>query len=234
MSKSKDPPAPAHHLRIELSNLDEVTASLVSYQYARAVVKHIAGRTGEHPHLHVFLQWEKPITKVGAKDRLRKLPGFASLHGNGDWSFRPHDSYANWCKYVAANISALSIKSDEDLDQAFEETPKVPIVSSPLNAPGAPAAITRVQTVKSRLTAEQRLIRYIEIEKGWLVGQKFTIHHDVAKMTTEARKAVIEYSNGRVHNTQLIAMTRNVLFVFGTDEFQEYLKDQIGARLEII
>jgi len=50
----------------------------------------------------------------------------------------------------------------------------------------------------------------------------------------KSRRAVIEYSSARVHNNQLLAMTRNVMYVFGDDDVRETIKSDLGKNLQYI
>lgn len=96
---ASDVPVPAHHCRIGIVS-PELTSALTGLK-GTIVVTHQGGKAGEHPHYHVWFQHERPITAGTVKNRLRKQNEiFATLSGNGDWSFRGHNDLKTWWEYV--------------------------------------------------------------------------------------------------------------------------------------
>jgi len=236
MTTPKDPPAPNHHLRIELSDLSGVKHALNSFEWAVSVVEHITGKSGEHPHLHVWLAFEKPLTKVAAKDRLRKHSDvFKSCSGNQNWSFRPHDSYTSWCTYVCKNISHEVLKGDATLYKVSEEAPKVPIVANgPLQSPGVPPA--RVVVRKSRAMRE-KFIDYCKNELHWKVGAQFVINdettaHDLEKIENTVIKAANIFWELAFSYAEGERMCRHALWVFSCDEMREVISDKVCQRIK--
>lgn len=226
MPTKEDIPADAHHLRLEVADLKPFYESLATFPGSKAIVIHKNGKTGEHPHLHVFFQLERKLTKVALKDRLRAHNEiFGTLKGQTMWSFRPHDNYTTWCKYVCRNLSHEIIKSDEELDKIHEETPKVPIVAdSPIR--GAPQA--RI-IVKKRTVAE-RLVSYCEAEYKWVLNTQFTLdsYYDGTAKKMVGR-ALVEFTKGRFNDPQAVYMLRNLLYEFADDDLREFLKDHYPA-----
>lgn len=216
----KDPAAPRHHLRIETPALDPVVEALSTFEWAKSVVKHLAGKKGEHPHLHIWLEFEKPLTKVAAKDRLRKHSDvFKSLSGNENWSFRPHDDYEAWCKYVCRNDSHSIIKGDDLLDQIHDEVPKVPIVvDGPLRSPNCPPA----RVIKSRIPMREKFIQYLERDRYWKRGKQFSMLDKPLgwwdEFENEVVDAATEYWEAAFTVPEGIRMVKHAMWVFSDED----------------
>lgn len=220
MPTAKDPPAVTHHLRIEVADLSPVIESLKVFPWSKAIVSHKDGKSGEHPHLHIFLEFERALTKVAAKDRLRKHNElFKSISGNSSWSFRPHDSYTVWCKYVCKNLSHTIIKGDEELDKIHEEAPKVPIVAdSPIRGV-APAKVI----VKKR-TISEKLISHCESELKWIRDTQFGLESYTAGICQkQVGKALTRFQRGKFNDPQAVCLLRNLLYEFADEDLKEYL-----------
>lgn len=236
MNTKKDPPAVCHHLRIELSDLSGVEHSLNTFEWAKSVVKHMTGKVGEHPHLHIWLEFERPLTKVAAKDRLRAHHNvFKSIRGNEQWSFRPHDSYTLWCTYVCKNISHQILKGDDALHQVSEESPKIPIVANgPLQSPSVPPA--RVVVRKSRAMRE-RFVDYCKGDLHWKVGAQFVltpetgpsywdyVEKTVIDAATDFWEAAFSFPEGE-------RMCRHAMWVFSCDDMREIIKERMYQRIK--
>lgn len=100
-----DPPAEAHHLRLEVDNLDECLEVFKDMSNC-AAVRHEGGKGGEHPHLHIWVQYDTPVTAQTVRNRLKKFPAFAAVKGNGDWSIRSHNAFDVWINYCMKDTGA--------------------------------------------------------------------------------------------------------------------------------
>lgn len=238
----KDIPSQTHHLRIEIPDLSLIEQAVTAFEWTQAAVKHASGKTGEHPHLHIFLNFEKTITKVAAKDRLRKHHDiFKTLSGNGNWSFRPHDNYEAWCKYVCRNISHTVIKSDDILDKVHNEALQVPLVSHvPPPCPSPPSTYPCPPVVKSaRRPMREKFIDYLERERGWKRGRQFSqLDQPVSwweQFENEVIDAATEYWEAAFTVPEGIRMVKHAMWVFSDDDtrttIQQYNRSAIKKSL---
>lgn len=233
-----DLPGEWKHLRFEpgkgiSGNSEEITRQhaevLTTFPGVKGIVLHLRGQKGEHPHLHVW--WVSDISGGITSDAVRKRlksfnDVFKQYHGQRMWSARNHDNYEAWATYVTNNGSHEVIKGDEELlslslqSKQFIATPTT-ITSSD-------------KVVRKRPNAEERLIAFCEAEYEWEKGNVFHIEHPRTYWVEKSKEAVIEYSNGRVHNNQLLAMTRNVMYVFGDKQVKDRLKVEIGHTINFL
>jgi len=233
MTGSKDVPALHHHLRIEIPDLSLIEQAVTAFEWTKAAVKHMGGKKGEHPHLHIFLVFEKPLTKVAAKDRLRKHHDiFKSLSGNENWSFRPHDNYEAWCRYVCKNLSHVVIKGDDLLDQIHDEIPKVPyVVDGPLQSPSCPPA----RVIKSRIPMREKFIQYLERDRQWKRGKQFSMLDQPLSWWDEFENEVIdaatEYWEAAFTVPEGIRMVKHAMWVFSDEDTRSSI--QIKNRSSI-
>lgn len=217
VAKPKDPPAIAHHLRLEVADLKPFEEALSAFPHTKAIVRHRTGKKGEHPHLHVFFQLERELTKVGLKDRLRAFNDvFKSLKGQGEWTFRPHDSFEIWCKYVVKNPTHTVIKSDPILDA----TPRPLIVADPTVTPLQPKVIVR----KAKARIDERMVAYCENELKWVRNAHFTlIHYEENICQSQCGKVMTQFTRGRFNDGQAIGWLRNLLYEFADDDLKDVL-----------
>lgn len=95
---SSDPAVEAHHCR--LGKNSEPLRTCLQGLKGWVVVSHEGGKTGEHPHLHCWIQHTEPCCAMTVKNRLKKHEVFKDFKGNGDWSFRAHNDLRTWWEYV--------------------------------------------------------------------------------------------------------------------------------------
>lgn len=222
MVRYEDPPGGVKHLRF--GSPDHVSL-IKGFPGVKAIVLHKMGKTGEHPHLHVW--WEGDVvTNQTIRNHLKKFDAvFMSYKSQNDWSFRNHDSWEAWAAYVTKNPSHEVLVPYLDLEEVSKQASLV--------VPKVSAATYTVTTRVKKPSAEERLMTYCERELQWVKDSQFT-DLNMKKVTDLCRVAVIDYSNGRLHNNQLIAMTRNVMFVFGDNSVKNHLRDVLGANLQIL
>lgn len=237
MVKGDDPPATAHHLRLEVADLSQFIEPLKTFPWSKAIVCHQSGKTGEHPHLHIFFQLERELTRVALKNRLKAHHDvFKSLYGQSQWSFRPHDSYTIWCKYVCKNLSHSIIKSDEELDTIHEEAPQVPIVANgPLQSSNVPPA--RAIVVRKSRAMRDRFISYLEKERNWKIGEHFIITAETpasywGQCEREVIEAATEYWEAAFSFPEGERMCRYALYKFSCEEMREVIKDKMVERIK--
>lgn len=127
----------------------------------------------------------------------------------------------------------------------FDAADRVPIVVQS----GTSVANSPVVIVRSRKqTSEEKMNAWLVQECSWKVGEQFTqnklevicAQHGlpiIGKtacqliMTKIIRPQVIAYSNGRVHNQQLIAMVRNAFWNFADEEVRNIIKESLCAEI---
>lgn len=227
MVRSEDPPGRDKHLRF--GHFTELLSSvLVGFPGVKSIVLHTHGAKGEHPHLHVWWSGEKAVTNQTIRDRLKKYNAlFLQMKSQNDWSFRNHDSYGAWATYVQRNKTHKVLHGD--LPAPEPELPTV--IMSPPQTPIIAAPVRRVK----KLTAEERLINYCKVECGFVHNQwslgNYELGEQRDKMITKARRAVVAYANGRLHNNQLIAMIRNVMYVFADEDLRDALGENWAASI---
>lgn len=229
MVRYQDPPGAEKHLRLEPGKREtaiEHAELLKGFSGVKAIVLHLRGKTGEHPHLHVW--WESDIsggvTNQTVKNHLKAYnAAFGSYSGQQMWSMRNHNSYETWCNYVLKNGShQVLLGNPELLAQSVEA--KLLITAEPLS-PETPVRIIK------KPTAEERLMRFCENELHWVRGNHFHLGHGTAYWQREARSAVVTHTNNRLNNAQLQAQVRNVMYVFGDDDVKDYFKMHVGESV---
>jgi len=232
---TKDLPGVWKHLRFEpgkgfSGNSEETSRQhaelLKAFPGVRAIVLHLRGQTGEHPHLHVW--WESDISggivSESVRKRLRSYNDvFTKYSGQMMWSMRNHDNYEIWCKYVCKNGSHQVLLGDELLLATSVESKQLLVAE-----PYTPQPYDKV--ILKKPTAEERLIKYCE-SLGWVRGDHFHPEQGTGYWQRESKRAVIDYSNNRVNNGQLVYMVRNVMFVFGDEDVKKWLRENTGREI---
>lgn len=132
MVRSEDPPGKTKHLRFGKIS-PEIINALIGYPGVKSIVRHEGGTKGgsfkEHAHIHVWFESDIPITNQTVRNRLSKLPEFATHSGQNDWSFRNHDSLSNWCAYVIKNPTYSVLLTHTEIEKTIKETPlEYPVV----------------------------------------------------------------------------------------------------------
>lgn len=228
MVRYEDPPGAIKHLRFGRPDHLEL---IKQFPGVKAIVLHKKGKTGEHPHLHVWWEGAKAVTNQTLKNNFKKLwpevfDDKTQYHSQNDWTMRNHDSWDAWSTYVCKNSSHEILLGYSNLETVSINQKNL-IVAQPIT-------ITSPVVLKKRPNAEERLIAYAVGVMKWKPGDHFNIARQLTfdQIADQARRVVLAYSNGRVHNNQLIAMTRNLMWHFSDDELQELLASKIGANLK--
>lgn len=245
MVRSEDPPGVDKHLRFG-KIVPDLLETLKTFPGVRAVVLHTHGKTGEHPHYHVFWTGEKPVTNQTVRNRLKAFNNlFLGYAGQNDWSIRNHDNYSNWVTYVTNNETSQQLLTDDKFDEIFENIPKLPIViDSPLrnNPPAALPTTTISIPRKKQLTSEEKLIAFITRESHWKLNSEWTIGKvEYLAQTPDAAyrryseicaEKIVHYTMGRVYHNQHISLTRNLMYLFADDDLRESLALRLAAKIK--
>lgn len=157
----------AQHLRLGKVS-DDALVALKAIPGVVAIVLHVRGKKGEHPHWHVWME-TGGITHEAIRKRLRKFEVFKTYSGNEDWSLRDHNSYAKWSEYVMRNTSA------QVLFEVPDEThpPLPPVAALPIVVTGGgSAAAHTVQVVRPKRSKAMKVLfcEYLKDERGWFDG----------------------------------------------------------------
>lgn len=232
MVRSEDPPGTMKHLRFGKIS-PEICEALMKAPGVKSIVRHEGGAKGgafkEHPHFHVWFESDTPITNQTVRNRLSKLPEFATHKGQNDWSFRNHDSYLKWCEYVCRNTTATLIKFEDELSKIYENEKLIdkslPKDSTIQHIEGLQEVVKHVPK-KSRAQREQLREHLIETWK-WKVNGQFGIkNYTSAKLMCKSR--IIDWYSGWLDDRDGIRMMRFLLYTFADDELRDELVFKIS------
>lgn len=186
----------------------------------KAIVLHITGKTGEHPHLHIW--WVSDIsggiTNEGLRKRLRSFNDvFATYSGNAMWRIKNHNDYQNWAHYVTRNTSHQVLLGDEKLlglsvlqKQMVKPEPYTPLPTD--------------KVIRKKPTSREKLLSYCTSELGWEVGNQFHLAHGQNHIYKLARDAAADYANGNLYHNQWIALTRTIIYTYGDDDVKDLIR----------
>lgn len=116
MVRYEDSPGLVKHVRFGKVS-DDALSALRDFPGVKAIVLHTHGKTGEHPHWHVWVELTEPATNQTLRNRLKRISVFAGYSGQNDWSFRNHDSWESWSRYVVKNPSHQILLEHLDLKE---------------------------------------------------------------------------------------------------------------------
>lgn len=230
MVRYEDPPGAVKHIRFGKVS-DAILAALTAYPGVKAIVLHTLGRKGEHPHYHIWWEGEKPITNQTLRNRLKVAsPVFEEFSGQGDWSFRNHESWDAWASYVVANLSHKVLVPYKDLESKSSSAKIITLeITSPVSVPTAKSAVPKAPIVKThKLPMRERFIHYLKTERGWKVGEEFGVHLDQKGEDFEDRviDACTEFWEMAFTIPEGARMVRHALWVFSTEEARKYLSQR--------
>lgn len=244
MPRSEDPPGPVKHLRLGRIS-PEALESLKTFPGSKAIVLHRYGKKGEHHHWHVWLEFERPITNMTVKNRLRAHNElWKAYNSQNDWSFRNHDSWDNWSKYVMANLSAEILMAPADRD--LKPTPVPIVVMSELSGAGttahttssdtiapAPAVLSyRVQTPRSNQPMRTKFVNYLRKDLHWDDGSIDSVNYEAKKI--ELVDELTEYWQNAFTTPQGVQCIEHAMWVFGNPAVRAKLKAQNFLKISQI
>lgn len=232
MVRSDDPPGAVKHLRFgKISEL--AYESLIGFPGVKSVVLHTHGAKGEHPHWHVWWEGDKPVTNQTIRNHLKKIPAFADYNGQNDWSFRNHDSWNAWAKYVTENLSHKVLLGYKDI-AAISEQAKIITLASPasLPTPVIPGPGVRVVKSQSRQRWDEKICSDAETRLGWKRNNEFSLYSfengDVYKLI---EKQVSSFMKMRFNNNDGVKYARNLLYEFGDDDVREFMERKVWEKI---
>lgn len=229
MVRQVDTPSPMKHLRFGkiVTGLSDI---LSSFPGVKSIVLHTHGKSGEHPHYHVWWEGES-CTNETIRNRLRRHNDvFKSYSGQNDWSCRPHDSFEMWAAYVQRNKThtvlwtTVDMPPPKDTIELVIATPQTPVIQAP-----AP----RVK----KMTEKERLINYFIMEEGFRPNRYTQSHFEpgsphISRIMKEVRDGLFAYADGRLSNNQLEYMGRHIMYHFADEDLKEALADNWASQVQ--
>lgn len=225
MVRYEDSPGVEKHLRFG-NYSQELYDVLVGFPGIKAIVLHTHGAKGEHPHIHVWYEADKPITNQTVRNRLKAYNDlFKSCKSQNDWSFRNHDDWDAWKNYVCSNPSHKVLLDYQDLKACSEAksmivavTPRTP---ADLNAPGPRTVVAP----KKRLTQSEKLIAYCVNDLKWKRDNEFNLQsYETGFAQRKVAKTMTQFLRGRFNDPQAVYILRNMLYEFADDDLKEVLE----------
>lgn len=224
MVRYEDPPGAVKHIRFGLVS-DQILEALSTFTGIKAVVLHKMGRKGEHPHYHIWWEGDKAITNQTLRNRLKAHNVvFNSFSGQNHWSFRNHDSWETWAKYVTANLSHKVLMPYKDIEAISASAKVLPLVITPGITPAGPPIVVRT----AKLPMREKFIHYLTNELKWVPGEHFTVHDEWTddKMEDQVIDAATEFWEMAFTIPEGARMVRHALWVFSSDEVRGRWKEK--------
>jgi len=221
MVRTEDPPGQTKHLRFGLIS-DEALVALKELPYVQVIVLHKSGKTGEHPHWHIWSDGEK-TTNQTVRNRLKKLPAFAAHKGQNDWSFRNHENYSKWYQYTTRNLTHEVLFMRQEYHDAHYKPAEIePDLSQLILPPDSPIVshpLAPIRVKVNKMPMRQKFIHHLQHELHWEIDNYFTPERGLT--LNESANLVIDELTKFWHNAFTVPegarMVRNALWEFGDD-----------------
>lgn len=231
MVRYEDPPGQIKHLRFGKIS-DEAYTVLSEYPGVKSIVLHTHGAKGEHPHWHVWYESDKLVTNQTVRNHLKKLPVFSSYSGQNDWSFRNHDSWESWAKYVCENPSHKVLLVYKDISTISDKARTITLVPpATLPIPVTPGSVVKS---KSRMRWDERICSDAETRLGWKRDCQFSLasYEDYAvDVHKQIETQVFTFMRGRINNMEGVKYARNLLYEFADDDLKDYLQRKVWEKI---
>lgn len=228
--KFEDPPSPEpRHIRFG-TNSPELVQSLEKNPRCRIGVEHAKGRKGsETPHIHLWYEPDATVTHMTIKNHLRASAEiFKSFKGQQDWSFRPHDSFETWLKYVMRNPTARVLFNKTDKDP-LEFKPPIEIVdelmgtTKPDPLSGAKEVTYKLyQIPQKKLTMKDKFINHL-VALEWKIEEQNPTPREVCEQLWHYWKGGFTLPEGE-------RLVRHALYVFSDPEKQQIHFDRLYGQ----
>lgn len=217
---------------------------------SRGVLGEETGLKNEGLHYHCI--WESDVGVESVKKRFQsacKAAGLAVARGKANaW----YGGVKEWSPDMAYAAKAGKIISSPGVEEAELRT-LIAVGKErhghklELDLKTPPELRAPVRPRSKAPSSEDKLITFCQDKYGWTPGNEFHLYSDElmsvqsyhplgynARQRHEfyygnrIRKAVVEYSHGRVHRSQFVAMCRNVFYVFA----DQWLKEDLNLWIE--
>lgn len=235
MVRSLDPPGVDKHLRFEKKEgLDQIKEALLHFPGVKAMVLHTHGKSGEHPHLHVWYESPKEITNQTVRNRMMKVEALSHFSGQHEWSFRNHDSWVTWCTYVTKNethevlldytrdectLSIMSKKAKE-LNSDLLILP-ASIIDPDLSTPAGLNAPARAKRASETMRA--KFCKYLERDCHYHRNESITMDNYPVKLDDLVDRMTDFWENAFT-TPQGAVCVEHAKYIFGNDEYREYIR----------
>lgn len=208
--------------------------------------------------LYYHCIWESNVGVESIKKRFQgacKEAGLVVARGKANAYYGGVKEWSPDMAYAAKSGKIISSPglSDAELETLIAVGKERHSLKLAIPPPGTPSGLNAPVRPRSKApTAEDKLISFCQERYGWEPGNEFHLYEDelntvqaYRRLTYEAktrhmtlhgprvRKAVIEYTKGRVHRSNFVAMCRNVTYVFADQWLKESLQEWIEDRAEI-
>ena len=232
---SKDIPGNQKHIRFGRIS-PELYDKLVTFPGVKSVVLHIIGKTGEHPHWHIW--WEgEPITNVTWQNRWNKfIEPLPRYYGNGDWGFRNHDSWDAWAKYVTRNVSHKVLLGYKDIATISEQARIISLASpeTPVT-PVIPGPGSKAVKSQSRMRWDEKICFDAETRLGWKRNAEFSLSSlEDGLAQKQVERQVSSFMVMRINNNDGVKYARNLMYEFGDEDVKEYMERKVWEKISWI
>lgn len=236
MVRYEDPPGQIKHLRFGKIS-DKAYESLIGFPGVKSIVLHTRGAKGEHPHWHVWWEGDKPITNQTIRNQLKKIPEFADYAGQNDWSFRNHDSWVAWAKYVTENLSHKVLLGYKDIATISEQAKTITLALTPATpaTPIIPGPVIKVVKSQSRMRWDEKICFDAETRLGWKRNAEFSLaslEDGLAQKNVE--KQVSSFMSMRINNNDGVKYARNLMYEFGDEDVKDYMERKVWEKISWI
>jgi len=211
---AKDPAVDAHHLR--LGRIGDDLLEVIKQFPGWAVVQHLGGKNGEHPHYHIWCDHSgSPITAQTVRNRLKKFPAFSTISGNGDWSIRAHDNFDIWASYVMTN------KYDKQPEIVVwnRNTPRPPVITVIENVLPIVDARAKIKSAKTQYEMVNDI--WFELDQN----EKFNFDRVYEKTADVLRR---NKKGGDIY--YIIKMMEMVCMYYYQDDHKSFVKQAWNSR----
>lgn len=230
---SEDIPGTDKHIRFGKIS-PEIYEALIGIPGVKAVVLHKIGRKSENPHWHIWCECPEAITNQTWKNHAHKIPALKGFKGNGDWSFRNHNSWDVWKKYVTDNLSHEILLDYRDLREVSEKAKLLTLeIPSPVT-PIIPGPTTLKAKSPSKLRWDEKICLDAQTRLNWKRDAEFSLaslEDPRQKVMKQVEKQVFAFMHGRVNNQEAVKYCRNLLYEFGDDDVKEYLERKVFEKI---
>ena len=233
MVRYEDSPGLVKHVRFGKVSDDALTA-LRDFPGVKAIVLHTHGKTGEHPHWHVWVELTEPATNQTLRNRLKRISVFAGYSGQNDWSFRNHDSWESWSRYVIKNPTHKVLLNHLDLNELSEaangEYAALVAPATAIEHVGAVATVAyKIQKPRESQQLKAKFVRYLLNEIKW-EHECITMENYSWRKSQICRECVKYFQNG-IPSTQAAVCIEHAIYYFGNSDVKSHLEDLMETFL---
>lgn len=229
MTRSEDPPGKVKHVRFGKIS-DDILTHLTTFPGVRAIVLHKSGKTGEHPHYHIWWETDLPVTNQTFRNRLKAHHDvFKSFNGQRDWSFRNHDSWSAWANYVTSNLSHEVLLDYQDLKAVSDSKSVIGLVVAELPSGAGTTAHEAVkytiQKPKKSVAMKDKFLQYAINELHW-ERDSFPMS-DLNYWVNKVGRAANRYFHNGLPSLQMAVVIEHAVYEFGNDDVKDHIDENI-------